>query len=678
MLFSAPVFLWGLLAVLIPVAVHLFNFRRYRKIYFSNVDRLAQLHTESHRQNRLRQWLVLALRVLAIVCLVLAFAQPVVGRRDTQGALKTSDNAVSIYIDNTFSMGSASSDGSQLDDACRKAREIADIYGIGSRYQLLTADMDGAQMRWLNRDELLEAVDQVQLSPASPLLSSVAKRQQDFLRQSNAATRHAYILSDFQRSGCDLDALPEDSLTLTTLVPLGGIEADNVYIDTLRLDAPAYFAGGAVEVEATLRNHGSHAAEKVPVRLLVDGRERAIATVDLAAGATGKATLRFTIDSGGWSDGLVEISDYPVTFDDRYYFSLCTGDHLRILEAGADKPNSHLHRLLGTESDMSHTWQPAGRFQFSPDYDFIVLNGTTGLTSGDAQQLAAWVGDGGSLLVIAPDGTKGVPATLNDALALLGAPQLGHWLQHPTKASSMDLDHRLYRGVFNGRNDEMEMPSVQGHYALAGAAARQSVIDLADGGSLLTHTPVGAGHIYLFTCPLDAQWTDFVAQALFVPTVYNMALYSRPLPPASHTLGAEKAIVLQGTYAANRQPPELSGPDDLRLIPDLRRSGNRQLLMLHGELTAAGIYRLADEHLAFNHPRRESQLDFHTASEVSRTVGDRQGYRVALHPDKPLGGQLTSGDSGRQLWRLFVVLALAALAAETALLALGRRKTKNP
>ena len=63
---------------------------------------------------------------------------------------------------------------------------------------------------------------------------------------------------------------------------------------------------------------------------------------------------------------------------------------------------------------------------------------------------------------------------------------------------------------------QMEMPSVQGHYALAGAAARQSVIDLADGGSLLTHTPVGAGHIYLFTCPLDAQWTDFVAQALFV------------------------------------------------------------------------------------------------------------------------------------------------------------------
>ena len=678
MIFLHPVFLWGLLAVLIPIAVHLFNFRRYRKVYFSNVDRLVALHTESRRQNNLRQWLILALRVLAIVCLVLAFSQPVIGTDDTQNAVKTSDNAVSIYLDNTFSMGSASSDGSQLDQACRKVREIADIYGIGSRYQLLTADMDGAQMHWLNRDELLDAIDQVQLTPASPLLSTVVERQRAFLQQSGASTRHAYIISDFQHSVCDFDALTADSLALVTLVPIGGIEADNIYIDTLRLDAPAYFAGGVVEVEASLRNHGGHDAEKVPVRLLVNGRERAIATVDLAAGATGKATLRFTIDSAGWCDGMVEINDYPVIFDDRYYFTLCTGDHIRILETGPERANSHLQRLFGTEADMSYVWQPASRFQFSPDHDFIVINSATSLTSGDAQQLASWVADGGSLLIVAPAGDKKPSPSLNEALAILGAPQLGPWQQHQTKANNVDFGHRLFRGVFSGRNDEMEMPTVQGHYALAGTAARQSVIGLSDGGALLTHTPVGSGHLYLFTCPLDAQWTDLVGQALFVPTLYNMALYSRPLPPASHTLGADKAVALQGHYTADRQPPELNGPGDLRIIPDLRRIGNRSMLMLHGELSDAGSYHLADEHIAFNHPRRESQLDFYTADEVKNAVSDLHGFRVANHPDKPLEGQLTDRDSGHQLWRLFIVLALAALAAETVLLAIGRRKNKNP
>ena len=79
MIFGAPLFLWGLLALAIPIAVHLFQFRRYRKVYFSNVDRLESLQTESRRQSNLRRWLVLLMRCLAIVFLVLAFA-PAAGR----------------------------------------------------------------------------------------------------------------------------------------------------------------------------------------------------------------------------------------------------------------------------------------------------------------------------------------------------------------------------------------------------------------------------------------------------------------------------------------------------------------------------------------------------------------------------------------------------------------------
>ena len=67
MLFSHPAMLWGLLAVLIPIAIHLFNLRRYRKVYFSNVDRLVGLQTENRRRSELRRWLVLVARVLALV-----------------------------------------------------------------------------------------------------------------------------------------------------------------------------------------------------------------------------------------------------------------------------------------------------------------------------------------------------------------------------------------------------------------------------------------------------------------------------------------------------------------------------------------------------------------------------------------------------------------------------------
>lgn len=670
MIFGNPVFLWGLLAMAIPVVVHLFNFRRYRKVYFSNVDRLTELHTESRRRNNVRQWLVLAMRMLAIAFLVLAFAQPVIG--DGKMTAKSGQTVVSIYIDNTFSMESASSEGSQLDAACRKAREIAETYSMGDRYQLLTSDMDGGSMRWLSRDELMDALDAVQPSPASPLLSDVVKRQQDFMRQSGAANRHAYVITDFQRSASDMAALPVDSAARVTLVPLSAVGADNVYIDTVRLDAPAYFAGGSVSAEVTVCNSGSRDVEKVPVKLYADGRERALATVDIAAGASARVVMRFGIDRAGWVDGRVEIDDYPVTFDDGYCFTLFVGDRIEMVEIDGHGANESLHRLFGADSVVRY--RTATRVPASlADVDVVVLNEVVDITTGEAQMLASWVADGGSLLVLPME--ERFHASMAELLSSMQAPVPDRWMKRQVRAKTLDYASVLYREVFSGRDDDMELPTVQGHYTFAaGAAVRQSVMTLADGGDFLCVTPYGLGRVYLFSTPLRAEWTDFVGQALFVPTLYNIALYSRPLPPASYTLGNGTPIVLQGTYDLGDKLPELVSPDSGRsIIPDIRKVGNRQILMTHGDLGMAGVYSLADEHLAFNYPRRESVMDFMERAEVAEAIEDKAGYTMVKNADKPLGDELRERDGGRRLWRLCLVLALLSLAAETIVLRTGKK-----
>ncbi len=664
MMFTYPAFLWGLLAVLIPVAVHLFNLRRYRKVYFSNVERLSELQSESRRQNSLRQWLVLAARVVAVAALVVAFARPVAGR-PTAGTEMEGNVAVSIYIDNSFSMESASGDGSLLDLARQKALEVASAYGRGVQYQLLTSEMDGSEMRWLNRDELAEAVESIEPSAAAPLMSTVATRQSDFLRQSRASARHAYLISDFQQSTADLAALPDDSTVRYTLVPLTGIEADNIYIDTLTLDAPAYFAGGAVAVAVTVRNSGNRDAEKVPLKLYLDGRERAMTTVDLAAHAEATATLRFSIDHAGWTDGMVTVEDYPVTFDDSYHFSLTAGERIKMLEIDGRTPNSALQKLFGHDTTVVYRCER----HLPPtlaEYSFAVLNEVASLTSGEEQQLAAWVREGGSLMVVPPaTGGEG----LNTLLGSLQAPQLGQWNRQTLRATSIDDGSSLYRSVFAGKNDDVEMPTVQGHYTLmAQTAIKQSIIALADGSDMLTMSPSGEGKVYLFALPLSDEWSDFASQALFVPTVYNMALYSRPQAPASYTLGGSEPIVLQGRYDTEQQPPQLSDGAETSITPDLRRMGNRQVMVPHGELSKAGIYRLGDEHLAFNYPRRESELRYYSREEVAAAVAGRENYNVVHNSRKPIADELRARDKGHSLWRLFVLLALAALAVETILL----------
>ena len=689
MIFVQPAFLWGLLALLIPIAVHFFNFRRYRKVYFSNVDRLMEVKSEKRKVSRLRRWLVLLMRCLAIAALVLAFAQPTLPGSGQQ--MQPGTTAVSIYIDNSFSMENSGSDGSQLETAKQKAREIVAAYRPGDRFQLLSNTLSGEEFRWLSREEFLDAVDVLQVNPASRRLSEVAQRQADFLGQSNAANRHAYLVSDFQTSTADLNQLSTLNAQLSTLsytlVPLEGIATDNLYIDTLTLDAPAYFVGGNVTVEATVRNEGSRDVEKLPVKLYVNGRERALATLDLPAGSSAKTSMHFTIDSAGWLNGRVEIADYPVTFDDNYYFSLLAGQRIEMLQVGED--NENLEKLFSSDSAIHYQFSPLTS-HLSP-LTFILLNEVSDLPSGQAQSIVSWVADGGVLAIVPP--ADGHVEQLNALLALLNAPRLNGWTVQSVRASKIDFQSSLYRQVFNQNtsSQDMELPSVQGHYLLnTSQGLCQPIITLADGSILLASVPHGKGRLYLFSVPLTAQYTDFVSQALFVPTLYNMPLYSRPLPPASYTLGGFDPIFLQHIYDPSAPPPELTQAlnqsSNQTLLPDIRRVGNRSAMIPHGELSLAGHYRLAgtnpasEEYLAFNFDRNESQLSFFTPQQVDSAFDGREGYSVVRNASKPLDREIRARRNGTPLWHWFIFAALASLLAETLLLKVPKafKNIKDP
>src|SRR6202008_351487 len=101
MSFVYPAFLYSLFAILIPIIIHLFNFRKYKTVYFTNVKFLRELKQESQSKSRLKELLILLSRILAISCLVLAFAQPVIV--DKNSKVKVGQKAVGIFIDNSFS-----------------------------------------------------------------------------------------------------------------------------------------------------------------------------------------------------------------------------------------------------------------------------------------------------------------------------------------------------------------------------------------------------------------------------------------------------------------------------------------------------------------------------------------------------------------------------------------------
>ena len=685
MILSSPLFLIGLAAAAIPVIVHLFNFRRYRKVYFSNVDYLEQLQSETRRQSRLRQLLIMAARILAIVFLVLAFARPVIPNRNNP--LKTGSSDVSIYVDNSFSMEGTDGSGTLIEKAKTKAREIVSAYGPTDRFQLLTNDVEGRQFHWLSKEEVLAEIDKVDLSPATQLLSKMAEKQFDFLHGGSGRNRYAYLISDFQTSVADFSEFPNDSSITAICVPLESTAQGNVYIDSVAMNAPVFTVGNSVAVEVWLRNEGDENLEKIPLTLYVGDKQRALASVDLPARSSTSTTMHFTIESSGVIDGRVETTDYPVTFDDKYFFSLNVRDRIQMLVVEGAGENEYLKRLFVGDSTVHCQTLTLQQMDFSrlEGNDVILIDELPSIGSGMAQTLHSFVEEGGTLIVVTGD--KVDENSYNEALRLFSAPRLSGWNNGRVSGGVVDVNHPLYKNVFSGKTDLMEMPTLTGYYRLVadGGTLRERIITLANGDDYITGTTCGGGRLYLIASPLRDAHSDFVRQALFVPTLYNMALFSvRPTLPAL-AIDRTEPVQLASRYGMDDGNVKLQDREGrYESIPDIRRTGASNSLVPHGDVREAGNYRLtADgkevEGLSFNYSRRESQMQFLGADAVRRLLKDfhLEHCSVVMQAEKPLDGYLKEQMEGRSLWRWCIVLALLMLLVEIVLIRWPQRERKS-
>ena len=206
MQFIHPLFLVALVTLAIPIIIHLFNFRRFKKVYFTNVRLLQEIQQETKKQSQLRQLLILLARLLAIAALVIAFAQPYIPASKQQKKI-TGQRSVSIYLDNSFSMEAVSTDGRLLDLAKNKALEIVSSYGPSDVFQLVTNDFEGRHQRFVSPEDLRKMVEEVQVSPVLRTIPEVINRQNDMLPETGRMNFDAYLISDFQKTTAQLLSL---------------------------------------------------------------------------------------------------------------------------------------------------------------------------------------------------------------------------------------------------------------------------------------------------------------------------------------------------------------------------------------------------------------------------------------------------------------------------------------
>ena len=147
MQFLFPTFLWGLLAVSVPLIIHLFNFRRTKKVFFTNVAFLKAVETQTSAVRRIKQWLILASRILFLAFLVLAFAQPFLPAKNASKNSTSGLGVNSLYLDNSLSMQNTTENKRYIDLAITKIDELLTLFRQSPNIQLVTNDFSAEDQK---------------------------------------------------------------------------------------------------------------------------------------------------------------------------------------------------------------------------------------------------------------------------------------------------------------------------------------------------------------------------------------------------------------------------------------------------------------------------------------------------------------------------------------------------
>lgn len=680
--FANPLFLFGLAAIAIPIIIHLFNFRRFRKVFFTNVKFIEELKQQTRQQSQLRHLLVLLMRILAITALVIAFAQPFIPVNEQQSGQKAT-NAVSIYVDNSFSMEAETTDGPLLNQALNKARETASAYGSSDQFQLLTNDFEGRHQRFVSREDFLELLNEVELSPVTRKISEVYKRQAELLTNEVQGSKTASMISDFQMSTTDFKNIVGDTAIKTFVIPAEAGEPGNIFIDSVWFREPVYRVNQLATLHVRIVNDSEEDYEKIPVRLKINDVQRAISSFDIEAGESLEITMPYSNNTAGLQYGELRISDHPVTYDDTFYFVYEVMNEIPVLSINAGEENPYLNSLFTKDSLIVFSNANENRLDYTTfgNYNLIILNGLNVISSGLSQEIKRFAVAGGNVVVF-----PGEMADINsyrEFFLNLETPYTMVKDTFRTRISNINLESALYDDVFESMPENIDLPVVLQHYVInrQTRSLMEVLLETQDGDVFLGSEPVGKGLLYVFSTPLSIAWSTFPRHAIFVPTLYKMALLSKPSAKLYYTTGREEAIMVKNeTMEGDRVLKMKSQSKDFEIIPETRSVGSQMNIFAGTRIREAGFYDINNNgnlltSVAFNFDRDESELDYFTTNQIEDELADNglQNFSVlTTTQNQSLTTTIEEINSGKRLWKLFLILALAFLLGEVILLRLWK------
>ncbi|MBP7496586.1 MAG: BatA domain-containing protein [Bacteroidales bacterium] len=674
MQFINPFFLFASFLIIIPVIIHLFNFRSYKKEYFSDTKFLKEIIKKTKKTSQLRHYLILASRIIAILSLVFAFSQPYIPKSENHNLLKQR-NIISVYIDNSFSMEVNNESGKLIEQAKEKAKEIAAFYKNTDMFCLLTNDFESKHRKTVTKEEFLSLIDEVKISSSFKSLTEIFSKQTDFLSNFKDYNHNIFIISDLQKKFIDASPFKlKDTISEYFFIPLDVNKTANLFIDSCWFDNPVKRQNMTTVLSVRIVNNSEIDYEKVPVKLYVNNNQKALASFNISAGTETIIKIPYKITEKGFCNGSVELTDFPIVFDNKFYFSYTVINSVSILSINESDKNLYLSSLFSSDSVFVVNNVDKNKIDFTAlsANNLIILNSLISISSGLSQELTKFIEKGGSLLVLPSD--KIDIESYRAFLTNVSAPVYKSLDTVKTKISYINTNSYLFNDVFEQIPKNADLPKISNYYLFSSASNDNSEILLAfeNDNVFLSLTKFRKGKIYLFAAPFDSKSGNFQTHPLFVPTLYKIGLFSSRYFQLYYTIGKDEAITFtENTEARDNAFFIKSTNSGFNFIPEIRSNLNNTVLFTHNRITEAGAYNLylnndLLQSLAFNYNRNESILEYYDLQGLKDILSKSglKNYRIFDNNNKAVNKALSDFKLGMPLNKLFIILALFFLLLE--------------
>jgi hypothetical protein len=676
MQFGNPLFLYGLIALSIPIVIHLFHFRRVKKIFFSDISFLKEIKQEQKNLSRLKNLLILLSRILAFLFLILAFARPFIPASDTP---LESSSYTALYIDNSQSMQALSASSDLLTEAKSKAKEIVRSSDPQASFQILDNSLSRNHQFLMDQEEALMAIDEIEISSATSPFSAISEAFNELREREKLGPATLFVLSDLQKSTFDLENL-NDSINVYNILPIQSAARENVAIDSAWFEAPTVLKNQVNALILQTTNYGINPLDNIQITLKQEDRIRPAGSLNLLAGETRRDTLPLTVMQGGYQSVELRITDYPVVFDDSYFIGFEVKETLEILVLGKGERNLYFERAFANTPHVKLTYSQFEKVVYTSleDYDLLVLEDLTEISTGLASLLRAYVGEGGSLLVF-PGWQEGQKSILSNLTQELNLPSFKKGITSPSEANKINTEEFIFAEVFKKIDDKIRLPIAQAYYPIAmpSHVNAEKLIEMRNDLPYLVKFNVAQGQVFLCAAPAQVEYNNLVLLGdIFIPMLYKMALSSRSDLKYSYLMGSTEPLRFrlqrEDRQRLGDEVFSLKGPTDL--IPRQQSINNQLILYTEEGIAEPGIYRLfrGEEgplaKLAFNYDRKESNLAAWQPGALGSIKTNATLKVLSEENQLNLASFVQSLERGKQLWKWCLFLALLFILAEVLLI----------